>query len=79
MKTMNKTNRKNKMWMRNPDQLKNPKVFQLTALRQPDGSFHLIGGEQRVAVRKNQHSMEWVNVDTRDLACELRNSRITTY
>lgn len=77
MKT--RTGRKNKQWMRNPDQLKTPKVYNLMAVRNSDGSFHLIGGEQRVMIRKNQHSSEWVNVDTRDLACELRQNKITTH
>jgi hypothetical protein len=84
MKTQNmktqtvKNNRKNKQWLRNPDQLKHPKVYNLTTVRNPDGSFHLVGGQQKVLIRKNQHVGEWVNVDTRDLACELRNSVITT-
>lgn len=71
--------RKNKQWLRNRDQLKNPKVFQVNMVRNEDGSFHLIGGETKVLIRKNQHSGEWVNVDTRDLACEMRNNRITSF
>lgn len=71
-----KTNRKNKQWMRNRNQLKNPKIFNVKMVRNVDGSFHMLGGESKVLVRKNQHSVEWVNVDTRDLACEIRNSRI---
>ncbi len=78
-KIMTNTGRKNKQWMRNRDQLKNPKLYSIKAVRNPDGSFHLIGGEQKVLVRKNQHDAEWVTVDTRDLACELRNSKITSY
>jgi hypothetical protein len=74
-----KTNKKDKKWMRNPDQLKTPKVFNLTVMRNKDGSFHLIGGQQRVMIRKNQYVGEWTNVDTRDLACEMRNSRITSF
>lgn len=73
------TNRKNKQWMRNPDQLKTPKVYNLTVVRNSDGSFHLIGGQQKVMIRKNQYVGEWVNVDTRDLACEMRNNRITSH
>jgi hypothetical protein len=73
------TNRKNKQWLRNRDQLKSPKIFSLTAIRNPDGSFHLIGGQQKVMIRKNQFMGEWINVDTRDIACELRNSKITTF
>lgn len=70
------TNRKNKSWLRNRNQMKNPKVFTVTMVRNPDGSFHMIGGNSKVLIRKNQHIGEWVNVDTRDLACELRNSKI---
>ena len=62
--------------MRNPDQLKNPKVFEVKMVRNPDGSFHILGGQSKVLVRKNQYIGEWVNVDTRDLACELRNNKI---
>jgi len=72
------TNRKNKEWMRNPAQLKNPKVYNVTMVRNPDGTFHMIGGQSKVLVRKNQHASEWVSVDTRDLTCEMRNSRFTS-
>jgi len=71
-----KTNRKDKKWMKNPDQLKTPKLYNFQAIRLPDGTFHLLGGEQRVLVKKNQYSASWVNVDTRDIACELRRSKI---
>jgi hypothetical protein len=73
------TNRKNKQWLRNKDQLKNPKIFQVTMMRNTDGSFHMIGGQSKVLIRKNQHAGEWVNVDTRDLACEMRNSRLNAF
>ena len=36
----------------------------------------MLGGETMVLERKNQHSNNWVNVDTRDFACELRNNRL---
>ena len=78
MKTQKQT-RKNKQWLRNPDQLKTPKLFQVTMMRNPDGSFHMIGGQNKVLMLKNQHIGEWVNVDTRDLVCEMRNSRFTCY
>jgi hypothetical protein len=72
-------NKKNKQWMQNKSQLKNPKIFQVKMIRNSDGSFHLIGGQTMVLERKNQHSGGWVNVDTRDFACELRNSKISSY
>lgn len=73
-----KKNRKDKQWMRNPDQLKTPKVYNVSMVRNPDGTFHIIGGQSKVLIRKNQYVGEWVNVDTRDLTCEMRNSRITS-
>ncbi len=82
MKKKTKTavsSRKDKAWMRNPDQLKTRKIFSIMAERNPDGSFRLLGGNQRVLVKKNQHVSEWVNVDTRDLGVELRNNAIHTY
>ena len=41
------TNRKNKQWMRNRDQLKNPKIFNVSMIRNADGSFHMLGGESK--------------------------------
>lgn len=73
-----KNTRKNKTWLRNRAQRKNPKVFTAKFVQQKDGSFHMIGGETMVLERKNQHSGEWTNVDTRDFATELRQNRIIT-
>lgn len=73
------TNKKNKEWMRNKAQLKNPKIFSILVERNPNGSFRLIGGGNKVLVKKNQYSSEWVNVDTRDLCTELRNSEFHSY
>jgi len=70
------TSGKNKRWMRNPDQLKTPKIFSLKVLRNPNGTFHVIGGNTKLLKRINQHVSEWVSVDTRDFACELNNSSI---
>lgn len=67
-----KTNRKDKKWLRNRDQRKTPKVFSAKFIQNPDGSFEMIGGETIVFMRKNQYSVEAVNVDTRDFARELR-------
>jgi hypothetical protein len=72
------TNKRNKQWLRNRDQMKSPKVFNISMVRRPDGSFHILGGQSKVLIRKNQYIGEWVNVDTRDLTCEMRNSRITS-
>jgi hypothetical protein len=67
-----KTQRKNKAWLRNPDQRKNPKIFQAKFVQRMDGSFHMLGRETMVLSRKNAVASEWVPVDTRDFATELR-------
>jgi len=71
-----KMNRKNKQWLENKDQMKNPKVFNVKMVRHSDGTFHVLGGETMVLDRKNQHRAEWVNVDTRDFTRVLNNSNI---
>jgi hypothetical protein len=77
MKTDKQNNtRKNKQWLRNPNQRKNPKFFQVTMMQTKEGNFVLLGGESKVLSRRNQYANEWVNVDTRDLACEIRNNKI---
>lgn len=76
--TATKSTRKNKQWLRNPDQLKNPKLFQVTMVRLPDKSFHIIGNQSKVFIKKNQHVGSWESVDTRDLTCELNHSKITS-
>jgi hypothetical protein len=74
MKT--KKNKRDKQWLRNPDQRKNIKVFSAKFVQNPDGSFSMLGNETMVLSRKNQHKADWVKVDTRDFACELRNNPI---
>ena len=71
-----KNNKKNKQWLRNRNQRKNPKIFSAKFVQNPDGSFHMIGGETMVLQRTNQYSSDWVRVDTRDFSCELRNNPI---
>ena len=70
------SNRKDRSWLQNKDQRKNNKVFSVMMKQNNDGSFTMIGGENKVFSRVNQHSGEWVNVDTRDLASELRSNPI---
>lgn len=67
---------KSKIWLNNPDQLKTPKIFQITMMRDKEG-LHLIEGETKYLQRKNQHSNSWVNVDTQEFASVLRTSKIT--
>jgi hypothetical protein len=74
-----KNTRKNKSWLRNPDQLKTPKIFNVQMMRNKDGSFHIIGNGAAVLDRKNQHSAVWTSVDVRDLACEMRNNSIRAF
>lgn len=73
---MYKRMKRNKNWLKNPKQIKNEKLFNVKMFRDKDGVFHVVGGETKVLDRKNQHSAEWVNVDTRDFAMVLRNSSI---
>lgn len=75
---MTKTKR-DKRWMRNRNQLKNPKVYNVSMIRNADGSFHIIGGQSKVMIRKNQYVGEWVNVDTRDLTIEMRRSKLRSF
>lgn len=70
------TNKKDKNWLRNPKQRKNPKLFTAKFVQMPDGSFRILGNETKVLSRKNQYSGEWVNVDTRDFAREVRMNGI---
>jgi hypothetical protein len=78
MNTTNKqkNGRKNKAWLRNPDQRKHPKVFNVKMVQTRNGDFILLGKEAEVYTRFNQYSGEWNNVDVRDLACEMRNNKI---
>ncbi len=71
-----KSKRKDKNWLKNPDQMKNEKLFSVKMFRDKNGTFHVVGGETKFLSRKNQNSAEWVNVDTRDFASVLRNSSI---
>jgi len=74
-----KTQRKNKQWLRNPNQRKNNKIFTAKFVQRKDGSFHMIGGESKYLARKNGVASEWVNVDTRDLATEMRMRGIRNF
>ena len=78
-KTEMKTTRKNKAWLRNPAQRKNPKLFTAKFIQRKDGSFHMLGRETMVLSRKNAVASEWVPVDTRDFATELRMNGIRNF
>ena len=68
------TMKRDKQWLRNKDQRKNPKIYSAHFVQLRDGSFQMVGGGTQVLVKKNQHqaSWRWVPVDTRDMACEMR-------
>jgi hypothetical protein len=78
-KQISKTGRKNKQWMRNPDQLKTPKKFLVEMIRNKDGSFFIPGNGAYVSIKRNADTEDIIPVDVRDFACELRRSKIITY
>lgn len=74
-----KNNKRDKNWLRNPDQRKNTKLFNVKMIQLKDGSFHVVGGESKYLKRVNQHREEWANVDTRDLVSEIRSNGIRCF
>jgi hypothetical protein len=74
-----KNNKRDKNWLRNPDQRKNTKLFNVKMIQLKDGSFHVVGGESKFLKRYNQHRQEWTNVDTRDLVSEIRSNGIRCF
>lgn len=74
-----KNTRKNKQWLRNRDQRKNSKLFNVQMVQLKDGSFHILGGGAKVNMRSNQHSSTWTPVDVRDLACEMRMNGVRSF
>ena len=73
------SNRKDKQWMRNKDQLKSPKFFSAVFMRNKDGSFHMMGGQSKYLKRSNNTTASWTKVDTRDLCVELRQNTIRSF
>jgi hypothetical protein len=78
MQKNNKRNNKDKNWLRDPNQLRTPKIFNVKMIRKRNGDFVMIGGESLYLERKNQYVNKWTKVDTRDLGIELRKNRIIT-
>jgi hypothetical protein len=76
---MQKTNRKNKKWLKNRDQIKTPKIFSVNMVRLPNGNFHLVGGGSKVYLKRNQYRVDPISVDVRDLAVEMNNSKILAF
>jgi hypothetical protein len=77
--TAKTNNRKNKQWLRSRDQRKHPKLFSVDMVQLKDGSFHILGGGAKVAIKRNQHIAEWANVDVRDLATEIRMNGVRSF
>lgn len=73
---MKKMNKKNKQWLQSPDQMKTPKLYSVSMMRNKNGSFSLVDGVCRVQIRRNQHSQTWEMVDSKDFASVLRSSEI---
>ena len=78
-KTKTTSNRKNKAWLQNPDQLKSPKLFTVQMVRLPNGSFHVCGGESKYLKRINGNTSVWTKINTRDITCELNNSKVRSF
>jgi len=72
---MNKQNKKNKAWLRNPDQIKNPKIFRAEFTQNKDGSFRML--ESNVLTRRNQYTGECTRMNTRDFSRELRHKLVS--
>jgi len=62
--------KRDRSYLKNRNATKNPKVFNLTLLRDSKGQFHTVGGE---AVMLDRRTQQWVSVNTRDLAREINS------
>jgi len=71
--------RKNKQWLRSPDQRKRTKLLTVNMVQLPDGRFHILGGGASATIKKNQHSVGVYPIDVRDLATEMRMNGVTSF
>lgn len=78
-KTDTRTMRRDKKWLRSPDQRKRMKIFQVEMIQRKDGSFHILGGGAKAVVRTNSKHSITVPVDVRDLATEMRMNGVTSF
>jgi hypothetical protein len=60
--------KRDRNYLNNRNATKNPKVFNVTLVRDNNGQFHTVGGESAMLDRRTQ---KWVKVNTRDLAREI--------
>jgi len=74
-----KSARKNKQWLRSPDQRKRTKLFTVNMIQSKDGSFHILGGGASATIKKNQHSVGVYPIDVRDLAREMRMNGVKSF
>ena len=74
-----KSARKNKQWLRSPDQRKRTKLFTVNMIQSKDGSFHILGGGSSATIKKNQHSVGVYPIDVRDLAREMRMNGVKSF
>ena len=74
-----RTMRRNKAWLRSPDQRKRTKLFQVNMLQLPDGRFHILGNGAITYTKVNHHKTEAYPVDVRDLAAEMRLNGVTSF
>lgn len=74
-----KTQRRNKAWLRSPDQRKHKKMFNVQMVQLRDGSFHLVGGGAKVSVKANGSTYNEYLVDVRDLATEMRLNGVKSF
>lgn len=77
--TKQKTQRRNKAWLRSPDQRKHKKMFTVNMVQLRDGSFHLVGGGSTVKIKSNANNFKEYPVDVRDLALEIRSNGIFSF
>ena len=78
-KTDTRTMRRDKKWLRSPDQRKRTKLFRVEMIQRKDGSFHILGNGASAVLRTNsRHAME-VPVNVRDLATEMRMNGVTSF
>jgi hypothetical protein len=78
-KTDTRTMRRDKKWLRSPDQRKRMKIFQVEMIQRKDGSFHILGGGASAVLRTNAKHSITVPVDVRDLATEMRMNGVTSF
>lgn len=64
--------RRNKAWLRSPDQRKRTKIFDVQMVQLKDGSFQILGGGAKAITRVNGSAFQDFPVDVRDLATEIR-------